>query len=195
MIKFRIERADCNCQRCGFGIGEAIARRLSSAGARVAVADIDSHGETATAGDIGNGAFAATLDISHANSIAAVVCGVLELTLSIDIVVNNAGMAGKAAPIWEQRNEDWHRVMALSVTGPFYLLPRSDFAHRARTYCRIVNIASIAGKEGNTNMVAYSSSKAALSALRNPLQKRLRRKESVLMPSRPRSSARRFSIS
>ena len=96
---------------------------------------------------------------------------VLNLTQSIEIVVNNAGLAGKAAPIWEQTDEDWHKVLALNVTGPFYLC-RAVIPHmRTRGYGRIVNIASIAGKEGNPNMVAYSASKAAIIGLTKSIAK------------------------
>ena len=153
------------------GIGEAIARRLSTAGARVAIADID--GETAAhvAENIGNGAFAVPLDITQPDLVTTAISRVLELAGSIEIVVNNAGLAGKAAPIWEQTDEDWHKVMALNVTGPFYLC-RAVMPHmRARGYGRIVNIASIAGKEGNPNMVAYSASKAALIGLTKSIAK------------------------
>jgi NAD(P)-dependent dehydrogenase (short-subunit alcohol dehydrogenase family) len=84
---------------------------------------------------------------------------------ALDILVNNAGLAGKAAPIWEQTDADWRRVFAVNIDGPFYLC-RAVLPHmRARGYGRIVNIASVAGKEGNPNMVAYSASKAALIGL------------------------------
>jgi NAD(P)-dependent dehydrogenase (short-subunit alcohol dehydrogenase family) len=153
------------------GIGEAIARRLSSAGAKVAIADIDSKGAADTAQDIGNGAFAIALDITKPDSVTEAVNQVLNLTQSIEIVVNNAGLAGKAAPIWEQTDEDWHKVLALNVTGPFYLC-RAVIPHmRTRGYGRIVNIASIAGKEGNPNMVAYSASKAAIIGLTKSIAK------------------------
>lgn len=153
------------------GIGEVIARRLTAAGARVAVADIDFDAASATAEKIGSGAFALALDVTKASEVAAAVAKVVETAGSIEILVNNAGRAGKAAPIWEQSDEDWHRVMDININGPFYLC-RAVLPHmRARGYGRIVNIASIAGKEGNPNMVAYSASKAALIGLTKSIAK------------------------
>jgi 3-oxoacyl-[acyl-carrier protein] reductase len=85
--------------------------------------------------------------------------------------VNNAGLAGKAAPVWEQTDDDWSKVMAVNLHGPFYLC-RAIIPHmRARGYGRIVNIASVAGKEGNPNMAAYSASKAALIGLTKSIAK------------------------
>lgn len=153
------------------GIGEVIARRLTAAGARVAVADIDFDAASATAEKIGGGAFALALDVTKASEVAVAVAKVVETAGSIEILVNNAGRAGKAAPIWEQSDEDWHRVMDININGPFYLC-RAVLPHmRARGYGRIVNIASIAGKEGNPNMVAYSASKAALIGLTKSIAK------------------------
>jgi 3-oxoacyl-[acyl-carrier protein] reductase len=144
------------------GIGEAIARRLSAAGARVAIADIDSAAAASTAFSIGDGAFPIALDITKPDLVSKAVAKVLGTTGSIQIVVNNAGLAGKAAPIWEQTDEDWHKVFAINVTGPFYLCRAVLPLMRAQKYGRIINVASIAGKEGNPNMVAYSASKAAI---------------------------------
>jgi 3-oxoacyl-[acyl-carrier protein] reductase len=90
---------------------------------------------------------------------------------SLEILVNNAGIAGKAAPIWEQSDSDWLRVMDLNINAPFYMC-RAVLPHmRAKGYGRIVNIASIAGKEGNPNMVAYSASKAAIIGLTKSIAK------------------------
>jgi 3-oxoacyl-[acyl-carrier protein] reductase len=153
------------------GIGEVIARRLASAGARVAIADIDEQAAMETANRIGDHAFPVRLDITDANSVEQALKEVLARTQSLEIVVNNAGLAGKAAPIWEQTDEDWNRVLAINVTGPFFLC-RAVMPHmRSRGYGRIVNIASIAGKEGNPNMVAYSASKAAIIGLTKSIAK------------------------
>jgi NAD(P)-dependent dehydrogenase (short-subunit alcohol dehydrogenase family) len=153
------------------GIGEVIAHRLSAAGARVAVADINADAAATAAEAIGNGAFAVKLDVTSPESVAQAVAHVLESAASIQIVVNNAGLAGKAAPIWEQTDEDWHKVMAINVTGPFYVC-RAVLPHmRVQGYGRIVNIASIAGKEGNPNMVAYSASKAAIIGMTKSIAK------------------------
>jgi 3-oxoacyl-[acyl-carrier protein] reductase len=85
--------------------------------------------------------------------------------------VNNAGIAGKAAPIWEQTDSDWLNVLAVDLNGVFFMC-RAVIPHmRSRGYGRIVNIASVAGKEGNPNMVAYSASKAAVIGLTKSIAK------------------------
>jgi 3-oxoacyl-[acyl-carrier protein] reductase len=153
------------------GIGEVIAKRLSTAGARIVIADIDAEAASRTAQAIGNGTLSIGVDITNPVSVQAAVNEILAATGSIDILVNNAGLAGKAAPIWEQTDEDWARVLAVNVTGPFYLC-RAVLPHmRKQAYGRIVNIASVAGKEGNPNMVAYSASKAAIIGLTKSIAK------------------------
>lgn len=153
------------------GIGEIIARRLAAAGARVVLADIDGRAAAHTAEAIGHDALALALDITDPASVQAAVQHVIDTAGRIDILVNNAGLAGRAAPIWEQTDEDWARVMAVNVTGPFYLC-RAALPHmRRQGFGRIVNIASIAGKEGNPNMVAYSASKAAIIGLTKSIAK------------------------
>ena len=144
------------------GIGEAIARRLAAAGATIAVADLDAEGARTAAASLGNGAFAVPIDISKSASVRAAVADVLARTGRIDILVNNAGIAGRAAPLWEQTDEDWQQILAVNLTGVFNCC-RAVIGHmRERRYGRIVNIASIAGKEGNPNMTGYSSTKAAV---------------------------------
>lgn len=153
------------------GIGEVIATRLASAGATVCLADIDGAAATKVAERIGCGAYSVALDITDPSSVTRTVAAILERGKAIDILVNNAGLAGKAAPIWEQTDADWQKVMAVNVDGPFYLC-RAVIPHmRSRSYGRIVNIASVAGKEGNPNMVAYSASKAALIGLTKSIAK------------------------
>jgi NAD(P)-dependent dehydrogenase (short-subunit alcohol dehydrogenase family) len=153
------------------GIGEVIARRLANAGAMVAIADIDEHAAGATAARIGEHAFPVRLDVTDASSVQRAIQIVLARTQSVEIVVNNAGLAGKAAPVWEQTDDDWNRVLAINVTGPFFIC-RAVMPHmRSRGYGRVVNIASIAGKEGNPNMVAYSASKAAIIGLTKSIAK------------------------
>jgi 3-oxoacyl-[acyl-carrier protein] reductase len=155
----------------GTGIGEVIATRLTAAGARVAVTDIDADSAQAVAKKIGRGAFPLTLDVTKPDQIAAALEQVISTAGSLEIVVNNAGIGGRAAPIWEQSDTDWHRVMDLNINAAFYMC-RAVLPHmRTKGYGRIVNIASIAGKEGNPNMVAYSASKAAVIGLTKSIAK------------------------
>ena len=90
---------------------------------------------------------------------------------SIDILVNNAGIAGKAAPLWEQTDAEWNRVVAVNLLGPVFCARAVLPGMRKRGYGRIVNIASIAGKEGNPNMSAYSATKAAVIGLTKSVAK------------------------
>ena len=103
------------------GIGESIARRLAKAGATVVVADLNLAGATEVAQSIGGTAFAVELDVTSAASAEQAVADVLARTGRLDIVVNNAGIGGKAAPIWEQSLEDWNRAIAINMTGVFNL--------------------------------------------------------------------------
>jgi len=151
------------------GLGEAIARRFAAAGAIVAVADRDLAGAEAVAESI-NG-FAVQTDITQSISVRTATEAVLARTGRIDILVNNAGIAGKAAPIWEQTEEDWSLAIAINLTGLFHFC-KSVLPHmRERKYGRIVNIASIAGKEGNPNMCPYSASKAGVIGLTKSIAK------------------------
>jgi 3-oxoacyl-[acyl-carrier protein] reductase len=153
------------------GIGEAIAHRLAGSGATIAIVDLDLEGAGRVAAAIGGGAFAIRADITRSAEVQLVVETVLGRTGRIDILVNNAGIAGKAAPIWEQTDDDWDRTIAINLTAVFYFC-RAVVPHmRGRGYGRIVNIASIAGKEGNPRMAAYSASKAGVIGLTKSLGK------------------------
>jgi 3-oxoacyl-[acyl-carrier protein] reductase len=153
------------------GIGEAIARRLARAGATLAVADLNAEGAQAVAASIGGESFGVSIDISRSDSVNQAVAEVLKRRGQIDILVNNAGLGGKAAPLWEQTDEDWQRIIAVNMTGVFNCC-RAVITHmRSRKYGRIVSIASIAGKEGNPNMTGYSATKAAVIGFTKSLAK------------------------
>ncbi|MEN6534213.1 MAG: SDR family NAD(P)-dependent oxidoreductase [Bryobacteraceae bacterium] len=157
------------------GIGEAVVRRLAMAGASVAAADIDLDGVTRAAGAVaaetGRLVFPLHVDITDAESVARAVADVLDRTGRLDILVNNAGIAGRAAPLWEQTEAEWQRIIAVNMTGVFHCC-RAVIGHmREHRYGRIVNVASIAGKEGNPNMTGYSATKAAVIAFSKSLAK------------------------
>jgi len=155
------------------GIGKAIARRLADEGATVVVADINVAGAEQVASSIGGEAFAVKANVADVASITEAVEVVLARTGRIDILVNNAGIAGPNAPIWQQTDEDWQRNIAINLTGVFSFC-RAVVPHmRSRGYGRIVNIASIAGKEGNPNMTPYSATKGGVIALTKSLGKEL----------------------
>ncbi len=156
------------------GIGEGIASRLARAGAEVALTDLalDKAGvatDKLTAD--GAKAYAVALDVSDNASVEAAVKTVVERGGKIDILVNNAGIAGRAAPVWEQSDEDWESVIRVNLSGVF-LCCRAVMPHmREHNYGRVVNIASLAGKEGNPNMTAYSASKAGVIAMSKSMAK------------------------
>jgi 2-dehydro-3-deoxy-L-rhamnonate dehydrogenase (NAD+) len=137
------------------------------------IVDLNLKGANLVAEALGNGSFALEADVSAADSVRAAVDAVLARTGRIDILVNNAGIAGPAAPAWEQTDENWQRNIAVNLTGVFNCC-RAVVPHmRGRGYGRIVNIASIAGKEGNPNMSPYSATKGAVIAFTKSLGKEL----------------------
>ncbi len=115
----------------------------------------------------------AVVDVTNEASIAKAVAALIETAGKIDILINNAGIAGGNGPLWELEPAVWRRVIDVNLIGP-YLVCRAVVPHMvAAGYGRIVNIASIAGKEGNPNASHYSASKAGLIALTKSLGKEL----------------------
>jgi 3-oxoacyl-[acyl-carrier protein] reductase len=157
------------------GIGKAIASRLVHGGYTVCVADIDGNGafETALAiaGDNAVNAFAVRVDVCDTESTRELARLVVERAGRIDVLVNNAGIAGRAAPLNEYPEPEWARVLAVNLTGVFNCCRTVLPSMLAQGSGRIVNVASIAGKEGNPNMCAYSASKAGVIGLTKSLAK------------------------
>ncbi len=157
------------------GIGREITIRLANGGARVAIWDLDDSLASKTASEIGsNGAvIAARTDVTDLASVEAARDETLKAFGQIDVLVNNAGISGPNAPTWEYTLEDWHNVMKINLDGPFHCCRAVVPQMIERGYGRIVNIASIAGKEGNPGAPAYSASKAAVIGLTKSLGKEL----------------------
>ena len=153
------------------GIGLAIASRLAADGARVAVLDLDAQGAEAAARQVGGGAIALVADVTKAADVDASVQRVVDAWGRLDILVNNAGITGRSFPIWELSDEDWRRVIDVDLTSVFYCCRAAVRAMLAQGSGRIVNIASIAGKEGNPTLVPYSSAKAGVIGLTKALAK------------------------
>ncbi len=140
------------------GIGAAIVKRLESSGAKVAIWDLD---------------HADKVDVSSPSSVEKAVERSLKQLGKIDVLVNNAGIAGPTVPVVDYPVAEWERVLKIDLTGPF-LCCRAVAPHMVKQkYGRIVNIASIAGKEGNPNASAYSAAKAGVIALTKSLGKEL----------------------
>lgn len=155
----------------GQGIGEAICRRLAAAGARVGVFDLDAGKAERVARELGGVALAG--DVTNESDIDAALEELQEHAGPADILVNNAGITGKAGKIWEIGRKDLETVLNINVVGPWLLCRAVAPSMRERKYGRIVNVASIAGKEGNPTLGPYSASKAALIALTKSLAKEL----------------------
>lgn len=153
------------------GIGEAIAIRLASEGATVMIADIDEDAAIATAAAIGDRAIGQQLDVTEPVSWDAAVRSALDRWGRIDALVNNAGIAGRSAPIWELAVDEWQQVINIDLTGVF-LGCRSVIPVMVEAgFGRVVNIASIAGKEGNPNAVPYSAAKSGVIGLTKAVAK------------------------
>lgn len=153
------------------GIGEAIARRLASEGAAVMIADIDKDAAVAAATGAGALAVAQQLDVTEPVSWDAAVRTALDNWGRIDILVNNAGIAGRSAPIWELSFEEWQQVIDIDLTGVFLGCRAVIPVMVDGGFGRIVNIASIAGKEGNPNAVPYSAAKSGVIGLTKAVAK------------------------
>jgi 2-dehydro-3-deoxy-L-rhamnonate dehydrogenase (NAD+) len=155
------------------GFGKAITERFVQSGAKVAIWDRDTALAEKTAKALGDGVIALACDVGDATSVAAARDKTLERFGRIDILVNNAGIAGDIAKTWETDVEDWRKVMRINLDGPFICSRAVVPLMIAQNYGRIVNIASIAGKEGNPNAAHYSASKAGVIALTKSLGKEL----------------------
>jgi NAD(P)-dependent dehydrogenase (short-subunit alcohol dehydrogenase family) len=158
------------------GIGLATAQRLAASGARVAVWDrLAEAADAAVAGLPGEGHLAAALDVSVEAEVAAAKKRTEGAFGAIDILVCSAGITGPNRTVADYGYEDWRKVFDVNVHGVF-LCNRAVLQQMTRRdYGRIINIASIAGKEGNPNASAYSSSKAAVIGLTKSLGKELAR--------------------
>jgi len=155
------------------GIGLSIARRLLASGASVSLWDRDADLLSLAVEQLGEGAAASaeTVDVSDAPSVAAATDATIQKHGRIDILVANAGIAGPNHTTWEYPIDAWRQVIDINLIGVF-LCCHAIVPHMLRQgYGRIVNVASIAGKEGNANASAYSASKAGVIALTKSLGK------------------------
>jgi 2-dehydro-3-deoxy-L-rhamnonate dehydrogenase (NAD+) len=155
----------------GRGIGLAIARRLAADGARVALLDRDQPAVEGAARELGAEALPLVADVTRGSEVEAAVRGVVERWGRLDIMVNNAGITGRSFPIWELADEDWERVLRVDLTSVFLCCRAAVRVMRRQRAGRIVNIASIAGKEGNPTLVPYSAAKAGVIGLTKALAK------------------------
>jgi 2-dehydro-3-deoxy-L-rhamnonate dehydrogenase (NAD+) len=153
------------------GIGLAIATRLAADGLRVALLDQDGDGVEAAARSIGRGALALVGDVTRTKDVDGAVAGVESAWGRLDVLVNNAGITGRSFPIWELSDDDWQRVIDVDLTSVFLCSRAAVKVMLRQGSGRIVNIASIAGKEGNPTLVPYSTAKAGVIGLTKALAK------------------------
>lgn len=155
------------------GIGLSVARRLLDSGASVSLWDRDAELLSKTARELGQAHLVTAhfVDVSDDASVAAATTETLDRHGKIDILVANAGIAGPNHKTWDYPVEAWKQVIEINLVGVF-LCCRAIVPHMLRAgYGRVVNVASIAGKEGNPNASAYSASKAGVIALTKSLGK------------------------
>jgi 3-oxoacyl-[acyl-carrier protein] reductase len=157
------------------GIGRAIVERLLESGAAVAIWDRDRKLAEKTAGELKRNrrVEAVTVDVTQLSEVEAARDATLKALGRVDILVNNAGIAGPNVKTWEYDPAAWAEVMRVNLDSQFYCCRAIVPLMIAQNYGRIVNVASIAGKEGNPNAPAYSASKAGVIALTKSLGKEL----------------------
>jgi NAD(P)-dependent dehydrogenase (short-subunit alcohol dehydrogenase family) len=141
------------------GIGLGIAKRLAADGCKVVVWDVNLQ---ALADSSFMADFSMHVDVANRASVEAAVAATIDAVGPIDILVNNAGINGPVLPVWDYPDEAWDKVMAIDLTGVFFCCRAVVSQMRARGYGRIINVASIAGKEGMPGIAAYSAAKAGV---------------------------------
>ncbi len=151
------------------GFGYAVAKRMIENGAKVVIWDFDTDLARASASELG--ATALHCDVSDWDSVQAAAQQTENQLGRIDVLVNSAGVAGANAVVEEYPIEEWNKIMSVNLNGTFHTNRAVIAGMKQRGYGRIVNIASIAGKEGNPNASAYSASKAGVIALTKSLGK------------------------
>jgi len=157
------------------GLGFGIARRLVASGAKVSLWDMNEKLLTSAQKELGAAASVITVNVTDYDAVSNAVATVQKDLGRIDILVNSAGIAGKNAPLDEYELDEWRRVIEIDLTGTFYVNLAIVPGMKARNYGRIVNIASIAAKEGNPNAAAYAAAKGGVVALTKALGKELAR--------------------
>lgn len=155
------------------GIGLESARLLQSRGAKVALFDISSAQLSGAAAGLPGEVIPISGDVTLPDDCERAVAACLDEWGRLDILVNNAGIGGATAPVWELEVDDWRQVIEVNLTGQFLFCRAAVPALLRNGWGRIVNIASIAGKEGNPTSAHYSASKAGVIGLTKSLGKEL----------------------
>lgn len=154
------------------GLGLAIAQRLAAEGRQIILWDLAFDGFTAAEAGF-EPLLMQRVDVADLESVRRAFDEAAAATPSIDILVNNAGINGPIAPTWEYPVDEWQRVLDIDLTGVFHCCRTVIPQMRKAGYGRIVNVASIAGKEGNANSSAYAAAKAGVIAFTKSVAKEL----------------------
>ncbi len=155
------------------GLGFAIAQRLLASGAKVSLWDMNAEALAAAVAALGSNASSKVVDITDFPGLQRVHAEVEAEQGPVSILVNSAGIAGKNATLEDYDIDEWRKVVAINLDGTFYVNKVVIPSMKARNYGRIVNISSVAGKEGNPNLSAYSAAKAGVIGLTKSLGKEL----------------------
>lgn len=155
------------------GLGFAFAKRILASGAKVCLWDIGGERLAAAKAELGAGVETVVVDITDADAVIAAHKETEKRLAPVSILVNSAGIAGPNHTLDEYPLDEWRRVIDINLNGTFYVNRAVVPSMKAQNYGRIVNVASIAGKEGNPNASAYSASKAAVIGLTKSLGKEL----------------------
>jgi 2-dehydro-3-deoxy-L-rhamnonate dehydrogenase (NAD+) len=156
----------------GSGAGLGVAKRITEEGGKVALWDLNPESLANATAEIG-AAHTVALDVSDADAVAKAAQESFEALGRIDILVNSAGITGATAPVQAFPIDSWKRVFDINVNGLFYCCRAAIPFMLENDYGRIVNVSSVAGKEGNPNASAYSASKAAVLGFTKSLGKEL----------------------
>jgi len=155
------------------GLGFAMAKRILDSGAKVSLWDREEETLAKAVAALGAGASSQVVDITDLDGLVAAHARVEAEIGGVSILVNSAGVAGNNATLDQYDPDEWRRVVEINLNGTFYVNKVVVPAMKARNYGRIVNISSVAGKEGNPNLSAYSAAKAGVIGLTKSLGKEL----------------------
>ena len=192
MNKFNLNNRTAIVTGGAQGFGLAITNRFLDSGANVIIWDLDKTAIEETIKKINNPKLSSTIiDVTNFERVSTEIEKITK-DKKIDIFINNAGMAGKNTTVWDYPIDEWKKVLELNLNAVFYCLKAITPHMIKNNYGRIVNIASIAGKEGNPNASAYSTSKAGVIGLTKSLGKELANKNIAVNTVTPAAAKTRI---
>ena len=192
MNKFNLNNRTAIVTGGAQGFGLAMTKRFLDSGASVIIWDLDKTAAKDTLKKLNNPKLSSTIiDVANFDQVSAEVEKITKNT-KVDIFINNAGIAGKNTTVWDYPVDEWKKVLELNLNAVFYCLKLITPHMIKNNYGRIVNIASIAGKEGNPNASAYSASKAGVIGLTKSLGKELANKNIAVNTVTPAAAKTRI---